>query len=68
MRLRQTQVDILSQLIPTDKASFHLSGKAMRHNTRFRGEETPEKIADIKRFSTNVTIWVAIIHSSIHGP
>ena len=65
---KKAQADILSCFIFTDEASFHLSGKVNRHNTRFWGEENPKEIAETKRFSPHLNIWVAITKSAIFGP
>src|SRR5215469_2188886 len=58
----------LSNLIFSDEATFHISGRVNRHNCRIWGEENPHELYEHERDSPKVTVWCALANNRIYGP
>jgi hypothetical protein len=64
----ETDGNFLSNLIFSDEATFHISGKINRHNCRIWGETNPHEIYEHERDSPKVNVWCALSRSRIYGP
>ena len=58
----------LSNLIFSDEATFHISGRVNRHNCRIWGEENPHELYEHERDSPKVTVWCAMARNRLYGP
>ena len=58
----------LSNLIFSDEATFHISGRVNRHNCRIWGEENPHELYEHERDSPKVTVCCALANDHIYGP
>jgi len=58
----------LSNLIFSDEATFHISGRVNRHNCRIWGEENPHELYEHERDSLKVNVWCGLANNRIYGP
>lgn len=58
----------LSNVIFSDEATFHISGRVNRHNCRIWGEENPHELYEHERDSPKVTVWCALAKNRLYGP
>ena len=58
----------LSNLIFSDEATFHMSGRVNRHNCRIWGEENPHELYQHERDSPKVNVWCALGKNRLYGP
>jgi len=56
----------LSNVIFSDEATFHISGRVNRHNCRIWGEENPHELYEHKRDSPKVTVWCALARNRLY--
>ena len=52
-------------LIFSDEATFHISGKANRHNVRIWGLENPQEISEHFRDSRKINVFCAVSFRSL---
>lgn len=57
-----------TNLIMSDEASFHLSGRVNKHNCRIWGDENPRAYNEFERDSPKLNVWCAVSKSEIYGP
>lgn len=55
-------------VIFSDEATFHVSGKVNRYNVRAWGTENPHRVVQHIRDSPKVNVFCAISSSRVHGP
>lgn len=60
--------DLVSRIVFSDEATFHLSGKVNRHNVRIWGTEQPHQIVQHERDSPKVNVFCAISRNKVYGP
>lgn len=58
----------VSNLLFSDEATFHISGKVNRHNCRIWGTENPNETVEHERDSLKVNVWCALGINRIIGP
>ena len=58
----------LSNIIFSDEATFHTSGKVNRHNCRIWGETNPREVYEHERDSPKVNVWCGLSNCRIYGP
>jgi hypothetical protein len=56
------------RIIFSDEATFHLSGKANRHNIRIWGSEKPVAVVEMERESPKVNVFCAVSRRRVFGP
>jgi hypothetical protein len=60
--------NLLSKIIFSDEATFHLSGKVNRHNVRIWGSENPHATLEVERDSPKINAFCAVSERSVYGP
>lgn len=60
--------DLLSKIIFSDEATFHLSGKVNRHNVRIWGTQNPHATLEFERNSPKVNVFCAVTERAVYGP
>ena len=60
--------DLLSKIIFSDGATFHLSGKVNRHNVRIWGTQNPHVTLEFERNSPKVNVFCAVTERAVYGP
>jgi hypothetical protein len=60
--------NLLSKLIFSDEATFHLSGKVNRHNVRVWGSENPHATLEVERDSPKINVFCAVSERTVYGP
>jgi hypothetical protein len=60
--------NFLKNVVFSDEATFHISGKVNRHNCRIWGSENPHVIREHQRDSEKVNVWCALYHNTVIGP
>lgn len=58
----------LSNIVYSDEATFHVSGKVNRHNCRIWGSEKPHAVREHMRDSPKVNVWCGLFHDRVIGP
>ena len=64
----ENYLDLLSKIIFSDEATFHLNGKVNRHNVRIWGTQNPHATLEIERNSPKVNVFCAVTERSVYGP
>ena len=64
----QHDESLLSHILWTDEAHFHLSGEVNRHNCRYWSKENPEYTSSAPLHSPKTTVWCGIWSGGIVGP
>ncbi|GFO40983.1 hypothetical protein PoB_006748800 [Plakobranchus ocellatus] len=59
--------DLLSKIIFSDEATFHLSGDN-RHNMRICGTQNPHATLEFECNSPKVKVFCAITDKAVYGP
>lgn len=60
--------DFLSQVIFSDEATFHTSGKVNRYNCRIWGTQHPHVLREHERDSPKVNVWCGLFQDRVVGP
>jgi hypothetical protein len=58
----------LENIIFSDEATFHISGRVNRHNCRIWGDENPHELYEHERDSSKVSVWCGMAKDQIYGP
>ena len=58
----------LENIIFSDEATFHISGRVNRHNCRIWGDENPHELYEHERDSSKVSVWCGMAKNQIYGP
>lgn len=58
----------LANIIFSDEATFHISGRVNRHNCRIWGDENPHELYEHERDSPKVSVWCGMSRNRIYGP
>ena len=58
----------LTNIIFSDEATFHISGRVNRHNCRIWGDENPCELYEHERDSPKVSVWCGLAANQIYGP
>jgi hypothetical protein len=61
-------VNFLKNIMFSDEATFHMSGKVHRHNVLIRGTENPYVVREHIRDSLKANVWCGVIHDQVTGP
>jgi hypothetical protein len=57
-----------TNVIFSNEATFHLSGKVNRHNVSVWGTEPPHEIVQLERDSPKVNVFCAMSQTKLYGP
>jgi hypothetical protein len=60
--------NLLSKIIFSDEATFHLSGKVNRHNVRIWESENPHVTLEVERDSAKINVFFAVSERTVYGP
>lgn len=60
--------NFLNLICFSDEATFHVSGKVNKHNTRIWGSEQPYVFREIQRDSPKLNVWCGVMRNRIIGP
>ncbi|GFO21452.1 hypothetical protein PoB_004795700 [Plakobranchus ocellatus] len=60
--------DLLLKIIFSDDATFHRSGKVIRHSMRIWGTQNPHTTLEFERNSLKVNVFCAITERTVYGP
>jgi hypothetical protein len=59
---------VMSSLLMTDEARFHLSGYVNKQNYRYRAPENPQELHQRPLHSEKLTVWCGIASFGVLGP
>jgi len=59
---------LLSHIVWTDEAHFHLSGEVNRHNCRYWSKDNPHHTVSSPMYSAKTTVWCGIWSGGVIGP
>jgi hypothetical protein len=59
---------VLSKILFSDEATFHVHGKPNRHNVRVWGTQQPRKVIEHERDSSKVNVFCAMSKTKTYGP
>ena len=68
LALIKNDEDLPSRIIFVGETTFHVCGKVNTHNVRFWGSENPCCVIYIKRDSTKLNVFCAILKRKVYGP
>jgi Helix-turn-helix domain (DUF4817) len=57
-----------TNLIMSDEATFHLSGRVNKHNCRIWGDENPRAYNEFERDAPKINVWCGVSKTKIYGP
>jgi len=60
--------DLLTKIIFSDEATFHLSGKVNRYIVRIRRSENPLATLEVERDSPKLNVFCAVSKETVYGP
>ena len=66
--LMENDDDLLAEIIFSDKATFHLSGKVNRYNVRIWGSENPHTTLEVESDSPKLNVFCAVSKQTLYGP
>ena len=59
---------LLSKIIFSNEATFHVNGKVNRHNVRIWGSQNPHAVLQVERDSPKVNVFCAVTERTVYGP
>lgn len=66
--LMEDDPHLLSKIIFSDEATFHVNGKVNRHNVRIWGSQNPHAVLQVERDSPKVNVFCAVTEQTVYGP